>query len=80
MISVSVGMIGVRLGSGVLVGPSAVVSGVEVPDGKLVPPGARVTSAEEVAGLPDCGEAERKFMDEVVETNIALAGGYLGKG
>ncbi len=65
------------LGDGGFVGAGAIVQGVELPGGALVPPGAVVNSKEAVSRLAKTGPKERKFMEEVVTTNLKLARGYL---
>ena len=59
------------------VGHGAIVQGVELPAGAMVPPGMVVLSQETADGLPKAGPKEDEFMEEVVETNLELARGYL---
>ena len=68
------------LEAGVMVGAAAVVQGVTLKAGALVPPGRVVVSSEQTWALGMAGDAERHFMAEVVETNLALADGYRAQG
>lgn len=64
------------LEEGVMVGAAAVVQGVTLKAGALVPPARVVVSKEQTWALETTGDAERHFMAEVIEANLALADGY----
>lgn len=64
------------IGSGSMVKHGAIVEGVDIPAGKLVPTGEIITSEADLNKLKDVGQAEKKFMEEVVHTNIGLSQGY----
>jgi len=64
------------IGAGAFIGHGGIIQGVELPPESMVPPGTLVNSPDSVSKLPRTGPKEKKFMEEVIATNLNLASGY----
>ena len=69
------------LADGVFVSAGAIVQGADLAEDSFVAPATAVLSDEDAAGVVTATtEADRAFMERVVNANVALAEGYLRLG
>ncbi len=66
-----------NVGPGVFIATRAVVEEVNVPENTFVP-SLTFISHDQIGRLRKTNPREREFMEEIIETNLKLAEGYLG--
>ena len=68
-----------KVAKGVFIGHGTVVCHVDLPPQCLIPHGVSIHTSEDIAKLAGDIQAEKKFMEKVVATNINLAEKYLAQ-
>jgi len=66
-----------NIAKGVFIGHGTVVCHVSLPEQCLIPPGVSIQTSEDIATLSGVIQAEKKFMEKVLATNVNLAEKYL---